>query len=319
MPAFPDFSDHATLDAGFRGAVFVVGNFDGVHRGHRALIATARQIAEARGAPLGILTFAPHPATVLRPGQPLFLLTPPEDRSRLLAGTGADFMVTLAFDAALMAMSAEDFAERLLARRLGASAIVVGADFRYGKGRAGDCTRLAADGARLGFTVHPVEKRALGAAVISSSAVRAALAAGDVALAANLLGYWWFVRAEIVHGDKRGRDLGYPTANMLLDPGLALAHGIYAVRANLGGERIDGVASFGRRPTFDNGAPKLETFLFDFSGDLYGKRMAVEFVGRIRGEERFTSIEALIERMAVDCRESRAVLAQSQPDIVSLM
>jgi riboflavin kinase/FMN adenylyltransferase len=307
------------LPDAFRRAVVVIGNFDGVHLGHRALIAEAKAQAGKAGAALGVLTFEPHPRRVLRPEEPFFALLAGEDRHRLLREAGADFVVSLTFDAALMAMSALDFAGDLLTRRLAAAHVVVGADFRYGRGREGDVVRLTADGSRFGFAVHPVEKLSSAGDIVSSSAVRGKLSGGDVTGAAKLLGYWWFVRGKVAHGDKRGRELGYPTANLLLDPACRLAYGIYAVRAFVDGKRLNGAASFGSRPTFDNGAPRLETFLFDFSGDLYDKPMAVEFIALLRGEEKFASLEALIAQMDRDCAEARAAIAAAPQAIRSVI
>ncbi|MGZ5836616.1 MAG: bifunctional riboflavin kinase/FMN adenylyltransferase, partial [Xanthobacteraceae bacterium] len=200
---------------------------------------------------------------------------------------------------------------RLLIERLGISGAVVGFDFHFGRNRKGDPEFLKAEGARLGFAVDIVEAVHDDKRRFSSGAVRAALADGNVADAAEILGYPWFVSGEVIHGEKRGRDLGFPTANLRLDPGCGLRHGIYAVRADIGGNRYGGVASFGRRPTFDNGAPLLETFLFDFAGDLYGKNIDVAFIGWIRPEEKFTSVDDLVAQMNEDARQAKAMLAAS--------
>jgi len=302
---------HVAPAPGRRGPVVAIGNFDGVHRGHRTLLANARERAAARGVDSAVLTFEPHPRAYFQPDKPLFRITPPAEKERVLGRIGIGAVHVRAFDAALAGMSPEAFVDELVVGALDASSVVVGYDFHFGKGRAGTpavLTRLCA--ARgLGCDVIPVVEES--GAPVSSSGIRAALADGDIARANALLGYRWFALGEVRHGDKRGRLLGYPTANMRLPEGCGLAHGIYAVRLSADGAVRDGVASFGRRPTFDNGAPLLETFVFDFSGDLYGKTVGVEFAGFIRGEERFDSAEALIAQMDRDSEAARAILSRA--------
>jgi riboflavin kinase/FMN adenylyltransferase len=215
------------------------------------------------------------------------------------------------FGAALAALSAEDFVRRILVGRFAVRGVVVGFDFHFGKGRAGTPAFLEGAGRANGFTVDIVPAFADGGTRISSGEVRKALAAGEVEAAATLLGYPWFVSGEVVHGDKRGRELGFPTANLRVDPACGLRHGIYAVRIGLDGRRIDGVASFGRRPMFDNGVVLLEVFLFDFDGDLYGKRLDVAFIDWIRPELTFASVDDLVRRMDEDCGLARAALARA--------
>lgn len=299
--------DH--LPASLRRPVLAIGNFDGIHRGHKLLLETAKAIADVEGGASGILTFEPHARAFLQPDIPFFRLTDPAGKATILAGLGLDLMVVMPFNAALMAMSAEAFIRDLLVERLAVGGVVIGPNFRFGHGREGDAAALVAAGERLGFVTRIVEPVNAGQMIISSTAVREALRAGDVTQAADLLGHWWHVTAPVAHGDKRGRELGYPTANMLLDAHCGLAYGIYAVRARVKGRVIDGVASFGSRPTFDNGLPRLESFLFDFAEDIYGEAMTVEFIARIRGEEKFASIDALIARMAEDVREAKRILA----------
>ena len=293
-----------------RRAVVAIGNFDGVHRGHQHLIAAAEAQARRLGGPAAVLTFEPHPQAFFRPEAPHFRLTPGAVKLAVLERLGLDGVFVRRFDAALAAMSARDFVHGLMAGALGVRGVVAGHDFHFGRGREGTPAVLQQLAGEAGLTciiVPPVHEG--GGRAVSSSAIRAALAEGDVARANDLLGYRWFVAGPVRHGDKRGRTLGFPTANIALDPACGLKHGIYAVRAALGaGELRDGVASFGRRPTFDDGAPLLEPYLFDFSGDLYGRTIEVEFVGFIRPEERFASAEALIARMNEDVREARAVL-----------
>jgi riboflavin kinase/FMN adenylyltransferase len=293
--------------------VVAIGNFDGVHRGHRQVIATAMERARAAHRPAAVLTFEPHPRSFFHPEEPSFQLTSEAAKLRLLAATGLDGAVVLTFNAALASLSAEDFVERILVERLRVAGAVIGFNFHFGKHRRGSPDFLEAQGARHGFSVDVVPPFQHEGRRVSSGAVRDALAAGYVAEANELLGFPWFVTAQVVHGDKRGRELGYPTANLRLGPDCGLKHGIYAVRVGVGGARYDGVASFGRRPMFDTGAVLLEVFLFDFSGDLYGAALDVAFIGWIRPELNFDSVEALIRRMDQDSRQARHVLARA-PD-----
>jgi riboflavin kinase/FMN adenylyltransferase len=301
-------ADHA-LD----GAVVAIGNFDGVHRGHRAVIAAAQARARALGRPAAALTFEPHPRSFFRPDEPVFRLTDERAKLRLLAGTGLDGAIVLPFDAALAGLSAADFVARILVGRFAVAGVAIGFDFHFGLNRAGSPDYLAAQGAKLGFAVDVVPRFEDNGRPVRSGPIRAALAAGRIAEANELLGYPWFVSGTVVHGDKRGRELGYPTANLRLDPGCALAHGIYAVRVGVGEHRYDGVASFGRRPMFDQGTVLLEAFLFDFSGDLYGEVIDVAFVDWIRPELKLDSVDELVRRMDEDSRLARAALARA-PD-----
>ncbi|NBJ13729.1 bifunctional riboflavin kinase/FAD synthetase [Microvirga arsenatis] len=294
------------------GAVAAIGNFDGVHRGHRHLL----QLALNSGRPAAAVTFEPHPRTFFQPDRPLFRLTPEAVKLAIFARLGLTGAFVRRFDGALAALTAEDFVN-LLARELQLSGVVIGHDFHFGRGREGNPERMAKLCRERGLDCLVAPAVVEGTQPVSSSAIRAALEAGDVAAAGRLLGYRWFVRSEVRHGDKRGRVLGYPTANMALGSDCRLRHGIYAVRASAGGRIVDGVASFGRRPTFDNGAPLLEVHLFDFAGDLYGQVLDVEFVGWIRGEERFDGIEALIARMDLDSIEAKRMLAEDQ--VVSMI
>ncbi len=309
-PGFTVVREDDPVPSDLRGAVVAIGNFDGVHRGHQELIARARALAAEGGHPAAILTFSPHPRAFFSPDKPFFHITPPEEKSVVIARLGVAGIVVRRFDAALAGTTAEDFFRRFILDEIGASGVVVGHDFHFGKGRKGtpDMLRALCDAHGLACEVVPVVEETGSA--ISSSAIRAALAEGDVLRANRLLGYRWFACGEIRHGEKRGRDLGYPTANMRLPEACGLRFGIYAVRMRVDGALRDGVASFGRRPTFDNGAPLLETFLFDFSGDLYGRAACVEFVSWIRGEERFDGVEALVAQMDRDSLQARADLAR---------
>jgi riboflavin kinase/FMN adenylyltransferase len=262
--------------------------------------------------PAAILTFDPHPRAYFAPQASHFRLTPEPVKLKILAELGLDAAFIRRFDATLAGTSARDFVHGLLGKTLGASAVVVGGDFHFGRGREGTPAILMELARESGIGATTVGTVEMDGGPVSSSRVRAALADGDVRLANSLLGYRWFVRGEVGHGEKRGRTLGYPTANLSLDPGCRLMHGIYAVRVATGaGETHGGVASFGRRPTFDNGVPLLETYLFDFARDLYGFEIEVEFVGRIRPEERFTDADALVAQMKRDESEAREMLAAS--------
>lgn len=296
-----------------RGSVTAIGNFDGVHHAHRAVIAAAQARARALGRPATALTFEPHPRTVLRPDQPFFRLTDETSKLRLLAGTGLAGAFVVRFDIALATMPARDFVQSILLERFGIAGAAIGFNFHFGNNREGTPQFLAAEGARRGFTVDVLPELEDEGRPVSSQAVRAALAAGHVVEAADLLGYPWFISGTVIHGDKRGRDLGYPTANLRPPAGCGLRHGIYAVRVGVRNRRYGGVASFGRRPMFALDAPLLEVFLFDFAGDLYGQRIDVAFIAFIRDEMRFDSLDALIQRMDEDSRLALAALGRA-PD-----
>jgi riboflavin kinase/FMN adenylyltransferase len=292
-----------------REAVVAMGNFDGVHLGHRAVIAAALDMGRTHGRPALALTFEPHPRRFFSPTTPQFRLSDEPAKLRLLAGTGLSGAVIMTFDKARAGTSAQDFIKHDLIGRLGISGIVVGYDFHFGKGRVGSPSLLVAEGPRLGIEVDVQPHVDIEERPVSSSAIRTALAEGQIDEATMMLGQPWFITGEVIHGEKRGRDLGYPTANIRLDNNCGLKHGIYAVRVGRGAERFDGVASFGRRPTFDNGAPLLEIFLFDFKDDLYGQLLDVAFIGFIREELKFSSVDALIKQMDDDSLRARAQLA----------
>jgi riboflavin kinase/FMN adenylyltransferase len=303
------------IPAGLTGGVVAIGNFDGVHRGHAAVLGAALAEARRRGLPAVALTFEPHPRTVFRPEAPVFRLTPLPAKARLVAALGLDGIVVAHFDRDFSSLAPKAFVESVIVERLKAREVAVGRDFRFAKGRAGSSDTLRAAGAAHGFTIVLVDPVADPAGVrFGSSMVRDALARGDIVGANALLGYRWFVTGEVVAGDRRGRGLGYPTANLRLSPDCRLRQGIYAVRfKRRDGVTLDGVASYGRRPTFDNGPPMLETFVFDFSGDLYGEEVTVTFIDWIRPEERFATVEALIEQMGRDSAAARAKLAAAGP------
>ena len=292
-------------------AVIAIGNFDGVHRGHRAVIGAARKRAQSLGRKAAALTFDPHPRLFLRPQDQLFQLSTVRNKLRLLAASGLDGAIVMDFDAALAGTSAADFIERILVGRFGIGGAAIGFDFHFGHKRAGSPSYLKEQGARLGFAVDIVPPLEDEGRPVSSGAVRAALADGKVVEATELLGAPWFVSGEVIHGAKRGRALGFPTANIRLDPSCALKHGVYAVRVAVGDRRYDGVANFGVRPMFDDGAPLLEAFLFDFDGDLYGQTVDVALIGWIRQEQKFESVETLKRQMAADSAQARDALERA--------
>ena len=302
-------------DESLRGAVVAIGNFDGVHRGHRAVIATALERAKGLGKELGkpaaVLTFEPHPRAFFHPQEKLFRLTDEAAKLRLLARTGLDGAIVLTFDSALASLSAEEFVSRILVERFAVSGAVIGFNFHFGTSRAGTPEFLAAEGRKRGFAVDVVPPFEDNGRPVASGPIRSALAGGKVDEAAELLGYPWFVTGEVVHGDKRGRELGFPTANLVLDASCGLRHGIYAVRIGIRGRHYDGVASFGRRPMFDTGVVLLEVFVFDFDSDLYGQSIDVAFIAWLREEAAFASVDALVQQMREDVRGAREALARA--------
>ncbi|HLX16869.1 MAG TPA: bifunctional riboflavin kinase/FAD synthetase [Bradyrhizobium sp.] len=308
----PDFTvirDTTPAAAIPKGIVVAMGNFDGVHLGHRAVISAALSMGRAHGKPALAVTFEPHPRSFFSPNTPQFRLTDEMGKLRLLAGTGLAGAVVMTFDKRRAGTTAQDFIHHDLIERLAISGIAVGYDFHFGKGRVGSPSLLVTEAPRLGIEVDVQAHVDIAERPVSSSAIRMALAEGEIEAATAMLGGPWFIAGKVIHGEKRGRDLGYPTANIRLDRDCGLKHGIYAVRVGLGEERFEGVASFGRRPTFDNGAPLLEIFLFGFEGDLYGKSLDVAFIAFIRDELKFDSIPPLIRQMDDDSARARQKLA----------
>ena len=297
-----------------RGASVAMGNFDGVHLGHQSVIDLARRPARDSGMPLGIVTFEPHPRQVFTPDAPPFRLMNPEARANRLAKLGVQHLYELPFDRALAALTPEAFARDVLADGLGIRHVVVGSDFCFGKGRAGRAADLQALGQAHGFDVTIAPLLSVAGTEVSSTAIRQALTEGRPRDAAAMLGHWHRIEGEVIHGEKRGRELGYPTANMSVD-GLHLPRlGVYAVKVDIltgpqAGPHI-GAASLGVRPMFGVNRPNLETFLFDFKGDLYGQHLSVAFVDYLRPELKFDGLEALITQMDADCARARMILSQ---------
>lgn len=313
---FQRLSGTDVLPPHLRNCVVAIGNFDGVHRGHQAVLDRALELAHAEGLPAVVLTFEPHPRSFFRPDQPVDRLTDAPEKAEILRHMGFDAVVEQPFTAEFSVQSADDFVQHILLEKLHASRVVTGYDFHFGKGRQGTPDFLQAAGKDAGFSVTLVDAFAdEGGNLVSSTRIRTLLSEGDVAGAAGLLGYRYRVRGIVASGKKLGRTLGFPTANMALCAESSLKHGIYAVKfRRQDGSLHDGVASFGRRPTVDDdGAPLLETFLFDFSGDLYGETACVSFFAYLRGEVKFDGLDALVEQMKRDEQEARALLAGAKP------
>ena len=305
-----------TVPERLRGGVVAIGNFDGVHRGHQAVLERALEEAHARNVPALVLTFEPHPRAVFRPDLPLPRITPAAVKARLIRLLGFDAVVEQEFSREFAQKSADAFIDEVLVRDLGVGHVVTGFDFHFGRNRQGDPAFLVAAAKSRGFGVTQVEAFSdEGGDIVSSSRIRTLLESGDVSQAAGLLGYRFTVEGGVVHGKKLGRTLGFPTANMVLPDDAVLRHGIYAVRLRrANGHLHDGVASFGRRPTVENeGEPLLETYVFDFDGDLYGEVCDVSFFGFLRGEEKFDGLDALLDQMNRDKEEALALLAGVRP------
>jgi len=305
MQTFTHWQD---VPEAFRGASVAMGNFDGIHLGHQSVI----DLARGKG-PLGIITFEPHPRQVFAPDAPPFRLMNAEARAHRLAKLGIERLYQLPFDRALAGMSAEAFAREVLAQGLGVRHVAVGGDFRFGSGREGDTTTLTELGRRFGFEVTVAPLLHLDGVEISSTAIRRALAEGRPRDAAAMLGHLHRIEGPVLHGDKRGRDLGFPTANMSV-AGLHLPRlGVYAVKFDvLSGPHAgsyEGAASLGVRPMFGENTPNLETYVFDFHGDLYGADVSVALVEYLRPEIRFSSLDALVDQMKADCDQARMSLS----------
>ena len=294
-----------------RGAVIALGNFDGFHMGHQAVAREAIEWARAQGRPSIIATFDPHPVRLFKPDVPPFRLTTLEQRQELYLAAGATAMLVFHFDAELAGTSAEDFVRVLLAERLGAAGVVTGEDFTFGKGRTGDRALLETLGREAGIAARAVAPVMDGGAPVSSSRVRDALRAGDPQEAARLLTRPFAIRGVVEHGDKRGREIGYPTANLAIEQYLRPKFGIYAVtgRVLATGQELKGAANIGVRPQFEPPKELLEPHFFDFAGDLYGQEIEVAFHHFLRSEGKFDTLDALVAQMDADCRQARELLA----------
>jgi len=299
----------AVAPSALRGAIVALGNFDGFHLGHQAVVGRAIERARAEGRPALVATFDPHPVRFFKPDAAPFRLTTLDQRARLFAAAGADAMVVFGFDAALAGLTADAFVAERLVAGLGVGGVVTGDDFTFGKARSGNIAVLAQAGASHGFSVDTVAAVSQGGEPVSSSRIRERLKAGDPRGAAALLTRPFAIEGAVQHGDKLGRTIGYPTANIALGNYLRPAYGIYAVRARLGdGRVVPGAANLGIRPSFDPPKELLEAYLFDWSGDLYGQTIEVALIDYLRPEAKFESLEALVAQMDRDCARARAIL-----------
>lgn len=305
--------DYTYVAEADRGASAAIGNFDGVHLGHRSVIDLARTKGEKIGAPLGVMTFEPHPREYFAPDAPPFRLMGRDARAHRLEKLGVDKLYELSFNAAMASLTPRDFAQRVVADGLGLNHIVIGADFCFGKGRAGTAQHLVDFGAEMGFGVTIARLLEGDSGAVSSTAIRNALTEGKPRDAAAMLGHWHRIEGRVITGHQRGRELGYPTANMSIDGLHPPRFGVYAVLVDVleGPHKgsYHGVASMGVRPMFGVNTPNLESFLFDFTGDLYGVPLSVALVEFLRPEEKFDSLEALITQMDADSARARAILA----------
>ncbi|MBW8785262.1 MAG: bifunctional riboflavin kinase/FAD synthetase [Novosphingobium sp.] len=303
--------DRAPIPASLHGAVIALGNFDGFHQGHQAVVGEAIRLARAGGRKAIVATFEPHPMRVFHPDAEPFRLTTLDQREELFAAAGADAMLVFHFDRAMAALGAAEWIEAMLANHLGAAGVVTGEDFTFGQGRSGNPAVLAEVGAGFGIGVRTVGAVHDAEGPISSSRIRAALKAGDCATATRLLTRRFAIRGTVQHGDKRGRSIGYPTANLALGSYLRPRYGIYAVSGRLpGGRVVQGAANLGIRPSFDPPIELLEPYFFDFAGDLYGQEIEVAFHAFIRPEAKFDDLDALVAQMGRDCDRARELLAE---------
>jgi len=301
----------SVLPAALRGGIVALGNFDGFHLGHQAVVGRAIERARAEGRPALVATFDPHPVRYFKPDAAPFRLTTLDQRERLFAAAGADAMVVFRFDSALAALTAQAFVEQRLIGAIGLGGAVTGEDFTFGKARSGNIGVLAELGARHGFSVESVAPVTLDGEPVSSSRIRAALTGGDPRGAARLLTRPFTIEGEVMHGAKLGRTIGFPTANLDMGKYLRPAYGIYAVRGRLpDGRVLGGAANLGVRPSFDPPKELLEPHFFDFSGDLYGQTIAVELIAFLRAEAKYDTLDALTAAIAADCDTARTILAR---------
>lgn len=306
----PRLDGSVAVPPGLAGGIVALGNFDGFHLGHQAVVGQAIARARAEGRPALVATFDPHPVRYFQPDAAPFRLTTLDQRQELFAAAGADAMVVFAFDAALAGLTAEQFVTERLIGCLSAGGVVTGEDFTFGQKKRGTVRTLAEFGAARGFSVDTVGAVATGGEIVSSSRIREALMTGDPREAARLLTRPFAVRGVVQHGDKVGRTIGYPTANVDMGNYLRPAYGIYAVRGRLpDGRVLMGAANLGIRPTFDPPKELLEPYFFDFAEDLYGQEIEVELIEFLRPEAKFESLEALTTQMEADCAHAREVLA----------
>lgn len=297
------------METSGKSPVIAIGNFDGVHRGHRALLAAGKTLAVMENRPLVAVTFEPHPRQFFKPDAAPFRITPEALKERRLTIIGVDRVDILDFNAIMAGLTAQQFIDMIIVDHLKAAHVVVGADFHFGKDRGGHVDTLQADGR---FQVTPVPLHASGDAPVSSTRIREALQAGDMDAANAMLGWEWEIEGTVVHGDKRGRELGYPTANIPLGDTLCPATGIYAARVLIEDVWHPAAVNIGTRPMFRVDTPLVEAYVFDFNGDLYGQSLRVQPVRKIRDEAAFESLDALKAQMAKDCEQARNILKSAR-------
>jgi riboflavin kinase/FMN adenylyltransferase len=306
------FRHYLSVPPTARRAVVALGNFDGVHRGHQIVIGQAREIAQAASLPSGVVTFEPHPRSLFRPQDPPFRLTPFRVKAHCIAALGVDYLYSLPFTRALAGQSAEEFLSEVLLIGLGVSHAVVGWDFVFGKGRDGNAEILAAFARKHGIGATIVEPVTAAGETVSATRIREALAVGDVAVASRLLGHNWEIDGRVTSGDRRGRTIGFPTANLPIADYIHPCAGVYAVKVGVeSGADVEwhgGVANIGARPTVGGTEFRVEAHLFDFAGDLYGRRLRVALVDFLRAEQKFSGIEALKAQIALDAAKAREIL-----------
>lgn len=309
---FTIFNDFSELPKGQDAIVVAIGNFDGCHLGHQRVLASATNLARATGRKSLMMTFEPHPRDMFAPEPFLFRLTNGLQKARFAKAFGLDGILLAPFDKQLAAVPAEEFVDNIIIGQVNASAVVVGADFHFGKARGGTPEFLSDAGTRKGFEVNILNLLRDNDEQVSSTRVRDALSKGDLSTANKLLGYHWIVEGTVILGDQRGRELGYPTANFALQPNSNLQQGVYAVRVRLDGELFDGVASYGK-PMFDNTQPPFEVHIFDFDRDIYGHTIEVALQSFIRGQIKFDGLDALITQMDADSIEAKKRLKIARP------
>ncbi|MEM7621139.1 MAG: bifunctional riboflavin kinase/FAD synthetase [Pseudomonadota bacterium] len=301
------------VPAHLQGSVIAIGNFDGVHLGHKAILALTKQIALDLQAKAGVMVFEPHPKAFFAPQTPFFYLSDISKKLELLKECGLDVTTVLPFDHNLAQLSAQDFVQKILVQGLNVRHVIVGYDFHFGKGREGTAEKLKDLSEYYNFGINILSKQSDGHEVYSSTRIRQLLINGNVSAASHVLGYYWRISGKVIDGAKRGSSLlGIPTANMALKVGQTLGHGIYAVRVYKDHACYLGAAYIGRRPTFDNGQAGLEVFLFDFEGDLYGQEIEVEFIEHIREDAKFETLDALKQQMHQDCEHAKQILQALQ-------
>lgn len=305
MVIFKSISD---IKEKLRHPAVTIGNFDGVHLGHREIFRRVRELSQASGGVSVVVTFAPHPLQVLAPEKGVKLITSPREKAALIEASGINYLLEIPFDAAFAALPAREFVERVLVDTIGIEHLVIGYDYAFGRGREGDVTLLRELGSRFGYRVELLPAVANGGTIYSSTKVREMISEGDVKGVVDILGRHYFLTGTVVHGQHRGRGLGFPTANLETEDDLLPAPGVYAVKVKIGDALYDGACNIGMNPTFQNDRLTLEVFLFDFEGDLYGSEVAVYFLDRLRGEKRFANPEELKAAIAADVARCKSIL-----------